>query len=172
MRGQCGGALQLGALGRDQTDGGTEGAPLGGGGGAGLRPDAHHDAPEVESAEPLPSAEVRPPPEEDEELSEELLEADESLDEDELSEDELPAELSVPASLLSLPPLLSPLLALELVPWVAEVSASACMVPMRAKTPAVAASVTAAATAAVRRAPLRTSAAAPRSLVVMTVPLP
>jgi hypothetical protein len=167
MRGQCGGALQLGALGRDQTDGGTEGAPLGGGGGAGLRPDAHHDAPEVESAEPLPSAEVRPPPEEDEELSEELLEADESLD-----EDELPAELSVPASLLSLPPLLSPLLALELVPLVAEVSASACMVPMRAKTPAVAASVTAAATAAVRRAPLRTSAAAPRSLVVMTVPLP
>ncbi|MCD9876804.1 hypothetical protein [Streptomyces guryensis] len=50
---------------------------------------------------------------------------------------------------------LSLLPAPALVPLLAEVSASAYMVPMRARTPAVA-----------------ESAAAPRSLLVMTVPLP
>jgi hypothetical protein len=49
----------------------------------------------------------------------------------------------------------------------AAVSASACMVPIRANIPAAAASVTAAATAAVRRVPLRTAAAAPHSLPVI-----
>ncbi|WP_406453883.1 hypothetical protein OH768_15060 [Streptomyces sp. NBC_01622] len=53
----------------------------------------------------------------------------------------------------------------------AVVSASDCNVPTRANTPAVAASVTAAVAAAMRRLPLRTAAAAPRSLTVMTVPL-
>ncbi|MFD4879351.1 hypothetical protein ACFWOB_39175 [Streptomyces sp. NPDC058420] len=50
-------------------------------------------------------------------------------------------------------------------------SASDCTVPTRANTPAAAASVTAAVTAAMRRLPLRTAVAAPRSLTVMTVPL-
>jgi hypothetical protein len=49
----------------------------------------------------------------------------------------------------------------------AAVSASTCMVPIRANIPAAAASVTAAATAAVRRVPLRTAAAAPHSLPVI-----
>ncbi|MFJ8059732.1 hypothetical protein [Streptomyces sp. NPDC096142] len=55
----------------------------------------------------------------------------------------------------------------------AAVSASASdrTVPTRANTPAAAASVTAAVTAAMRRLPLRTAVAAPRSLTVMTVPL-
>ncbi|MGW0844114.1 hypothetical protein ACWD26_29050 [Streptomyces sp. NPDC002787] len=56
----------------------------------------------------------------------------------------------------------------------AVVSASACIVPISANMPAAAASVTAAAVAAVRRAPLRIPATAPRSLlslVSMTVPL-
>ncbi|MGW3311801.1 hypothetical protein ACWDG9_35055 [Streptomyces sp. NPDC001073] len=50
-------------------------------------------------------------------------------------------------------------------------SASDCTVPTRAKTPAAAASVIAAVAAAMRRFPLRTAVAAPRSLTVMTVPL-
>ena len=50
-------------------------------------------------------------------------------------------------------------------------SASDCIVPTRAKTPAAAASVIAAVAAAMRRFPLRTAVAAPRSLTVMTVPL-
>ncbi|MEV6546603.1 hypothetical protein [Streptomyces sp. NPDC051665] len=49
-------------------------------------------------------------------------------------------------------------------------SASDCIVPTRANTPA-AASVIAAVAAAMRRFPLRTAVAAPRSLTVMTVPL-
>ncbi|MEV7340009.1 hypothetical protein [Streptomyces sp. NPDC093544] len=49
----------------------------------------------------------------------------------------------------------------------AAVLASACIVPIRANIPAAAASVTAAATAAVRRVPLRTAAAAPHSLPVI-----
>ncbi|MDX3750051.1 hypothetical protein [Streptomyces sp. AK08-02] len=55
----------------------------------------------------------------------------------------------------------------------AVVAASDSIVPTRANTPAAAASETAAATAAVRRIPLRTAAAAPRSrsLTVMAVPL-
>ncbi|MFJ6899061.1 hypothetical protein [Streptomyces hokutonensis] len=50
-------------------------------------------------------------------------------------------------------------------------SVSDCNVPTRANTPAAAASVTAAVAAAMRRLPLRTAVAAPRSLAVMTVPL-
>ncbi|WP_262059195.1 hypothetical protein [Streptomyces sp. STR69] len=50
-------------------------------------------------------------------------------------------------------------------------SVSDCIVPTRANTPAAAASVTAAVAAAMRRLPLRTAVAAPRSLTVMTVPL-
>ncbi|MGQ4434692.1 MULTISPECIES: hypothetical protein [unclassified Streptomyces] len=50
-------------------------------------------------------------------------------------------------------------------------SASDCTVPTRAKTPAAAVSVIAAVAAAMRRFPLRTAVAAPRSLTVMTVPL-
>ena len=50
-------------------------------------------------------------------------------------------------------------------------SVSDCNVPTRANTPAAAASVTAAVAAAMRRLPLRTAVAAPRSLTVMTVPL-
>ncbi|MBT2676394.1 hypothetical protein J7E95_37550 [Streptomyces sp. ISL-14] len=67
--------------------------------------------------------------------------------------------------LLELLELLDPALPL------AVVSASVCMVPIRAKTPAVAASVIATAVAAVRCAPPRTAAAAPLSLVRKTVPL-
>ncbi|MBK3568941.1 MULTISPECIES: hypothetical protein [unclassified Streptomyces] len=54
---------------------------------------------------------------------------------------------------------------------VVSASASDCNVPTRANTPAAAASVTAAVAAAMRRLPLRTAVAAPRSLTVMTVPL-
>ncbi|WP_427919666.1 hypothetical protein [Streptomyces sp. cg40] len=54
---------------------------------------------------------------------------------------------------------------------VVSASVSDCNVPTRANTPAAAASVTAAVAAAMRRLPLRTAAAAPRSLTVMTVPL-
>ncbi|MFE7645067.1 hypothetical protein [Streptomyces phaeoluteigriseus] len=53
-----------------------------------------------------------------------------------------------------------------LVPLLPEVPASACIAPIRPNTPAAPAGVT----AAVRRAHLRT-AAAPRALLVMTVPL-
>ena len=54
---------------------------------------------------------------------------------------------------------------------VVSASASDCIVPTRANTPAAAASVIAAVAAAMRRLPLRTAVAAPRSLTVMTVPL-
>jgi hypothetical protein len=47
---------------------------------------------------------------------------------------------------------------------------SVCIVPISANVPATAASVTAVAVAAVRRAPLRTAATAPRSLFVIAVP--
>ncbi|MET7488114.1 hypothetical protein [Streptomyces sp. NPDC005538] len=54
---------------------------------------------------------------------------------------------------------------------VVSASVDVCIVPTRANTPAAAASVTAAVAAAMRRLPLRTAAAAPRSLTVMVVPL-
>ncbi|MET7569979.1 hypothetical protein ABZT04_15960 [Streptomyces sp. NPDC005492] len=54
---------------------------------------------------------------------------------------------------------------------VVSASVDVCIVPTRANTPAAAASVTAAVAAAIRRLPLRTAAAAPRSLTVMVVPL-
>ncbi|MEU6356615.1 hypothetical protein ABZ896_46150 [Streptomyces sp. NPDC047072] len=124
----------------------------------------------MESVEP-PEEEVRPL-----ELSsdddEEELELAESSEEEllelsvlvELSEEE-PLEL-VEVSVDEL------LLVLELVPLLAVVSASACIVPISANIPAAAASVTAAAAAAVRRVPLRTSAAAPLSVpLAMAVPL-
>ncbi|RPE40193.1 hypothetical protein EDD90_3229 [Streptomyces sp. Ag109_O5-1] len=130
----------------------------------------------MESEEPLP--EVSPSEEdcrsdEDDEDDDEL---DESVDLDD--EDDEVEELSV----LELE-LLPELLALDVVPLpLAAVSASDCTVPTRANTPAAAASVTAAARAAVRRVPRRTAAAAPFSpcrslgclrctLSVMTDPL-
>jgi hypothetical protein len=107
----------------------------------------------VASVEPLP----------------EVRSEEESLDE----EDELSvADVSVPLSVLD-PVLVSELVDVEDdVLLLAVASVSACIVPTRAKTPAAAASVTAAARDAVRRVPLRTAAAAPRSLLLMTVPLP
>ncbi|MEU5309942.1 hypothetical protein [Streptomyces sp. NPDC021562] len=105
------------------------------------------------SAEPLPELS---PPEEDwrSEEEEEDDEVDE-VDEDEAEDDE-DDELPVPAPESEL---------LDVVPVVlfAVVAASDCTVPTRANTPAAAASVTAADRAAVRRAPRRTTAAAPRS---------
>lgn len=108
------------------------------------------------------------PPEEDVRLSDEdcgeesvpvlSVVLDDVLSEAELSE-ESEAELSVDVELLVCAPLL------------AVVSASARIVPISANTAAQAASVIAAVAAAVRRAPLRTAAAAPRSLVRKTVPL-
>ncbi|MEU1179669.1 hypothetical protein ABZ464_18800 [Streptomyces sp. NPDC005820] len=112
---------------------------------------------ELESSELDESVEL-----ESSELDESVeLESSELL---ELPEEEL-SELPLDVSEL--------LLELELVPLLAVVVASACIVPIRANTPAAPASVIAAANAAVRRAPLRTAAAAPRSssLVAMTVPL-
>ncbi|MFF3330109.1 hypothetical protein ACFYWX_11195 [Streptomyces sp. NPDC002888] len=97
------------------------------------------------------------------EVSEPVESSEEELPE--LSDDEVSDEDCVP-------PLLPLLLVLELVPLLAVVPASACIVPTRANTPAAAASVIAAATAAVRCAPLRTAAAAPCSLGLMTVPPP
>ncbi|MFG2958779.1 hypothetical protein ACGF5O_34330 [Streptomyces sp. NPDC048291] len=126
--------------------------------------------------DPLP--EVRPSEEdwrsEEDELEEleELDEPDEPVDFEE--EDE---ELSVSEDELELLP---ELLELDVVPLplLAVVSASDCIVPTRANTPAAAASVTAAARAAVRRVPRRTAATAPLSpdfspctLSVMTDPL-
>jgi hypothetical protein len=125
----------------------------------------------VESAEPLPEEDVRPP--EDAWRSED---DEEDVDEDELSEDELLVELSEDDAEEDEEEAEGegdadededdePVLVL------AVVSASDCIVPTRANTPAAAASVTAAVAAAMRRLPLRTAAAAPRSLTVMTVPL-
>ncbi|MFC3575248.1 hypothetical protein ACFOZ0_18595 [Streptomyces yaanensis] len=112
----------------------------------------------MESAEPLPE-DVRPSDddwrlcEEEDDESVESVESVELLDEDEELLDDDEEVGSVP--LLLLPELVEPVLPL------ADVSASACIVPTRANTPAAAASVTAAAVAAVRRAPLRTAATAP-----------
>jgi hypothetical protein len=132
----------------------------------------------VESVDP-PEEEVRPLsepvelPEEDESSEEdELPEEDELSEPVESSEDELLDEESSDGVLLDEVSVLLLVLALVPLPLAVEL-ASACMVPIRANTPAAPASVTAAAKAAVRRAPLRTAAAAPRSssLVAMTVPL-
>ncbi|MFK0112625.1 hypothetical protein [Streptomyces sp. NPDC091217] len=132
--------------------------------------------------EPLP--EVSPPEEDcrseedDDEDDEDDDELDESVD---LDDDEVEVEVEE-LSVLE-PELLPELLALDVVPLLlAVVSASDCIVPTRANTPAAAASVTAAARAAVRRVPRRTAAAAPFSpcrspgclrctLSVMTDPL-
>ncbi|MFJ3797749.1 hypothetical protein ACIPSJ_15810 [Streptomyces sp. NPDC090088] len=117
--------------------------------------------------EPLP--EVRPS-EEDWRSEDEEDEDDEDDEEDDEVEDEVDVE---ELSLLE-PELLSAVLLLVVVPLplLAVVSASDCIVPTRANTPADAASTTAAARAAVRLVPLRTAAAAPRcSLSVMTDPL-
>lgn len=123
----------------------------------------------MESVEP-PLEEVRPlePLELELELSE-LLD-DESLEElVELSV--VLEELSVVDDELSLPEVES-LVLLDVVE-LAVVCASDCIVPTRAKTPAAAARVRAAAKAVVRRAPLRTAATAPlsSSLLGMTAPL-
>ncbi|MEV7982700.1 hypothetical protein [Streptomyces sp. NPDC086519] len=71
-------------------------------------------------------------------------------------------ELSVPELELEPEPVLP--LVLDVVPLLLDVAwASDCMVPTRANTPAVAASTTVAARAAVRRVPRRTAATAPLS---------
>ncbi|MGW3450024.1 hypothetical protein [Streptomyces sp. NPDC001076] len=129
----------------------------------------------MESAEPLP--EVSPSEEdwrseEDEEEDEDDEDDEESVDleveDEELSVFEVESELFPELLELDVVPL----------PLLAVVSASDCIVPTRANTPAAAASVTAAARAAVRRVPRRTAAAAPLSpdfspctLSVMTDPL-
>lgn len=114
----------------------------------------------MESAEP-PEEDVRPS---DEDCAEESVPVLSVLLDDVLSEVELPEDSDA-----ELPEVVELLVC---VPLLAVVSASACIVPIRANTPAAAASVIAAVAAAVRRAPLRTAAAAPRSLVRKTVPLP
>ncbi|MGW3291853.1 hypothetical protein ACWDR3_45260 [Streptomyces sp. NPDC001002] len=113
----------------------------------------------MESVEP-PLEEVRPP----------LEDALSDEDDDELSVDEPPLDelLDVDESVVLLLLLLS--LLVDVVVEDALVFVS--IVPMSANIPAAAAKVTAAAVAAVRRAPLRTAAAAPRSLLFMAVPLP
>ncbi|WP_328506033.1 hypothetical protein [Streptomyces sp. NBC_00391] len=111
--------------------------------------------------------------ESEEDSAEESLELSEDEEESDDASDDASVLLPVPLS-LSLPELVSSFVLddVELVPpALAVVSASACIVPISANMPAAAASVTAAAVAAVRRAPLRIPATAPRSLVVMTVPL-
>ncbi|UXX95661.1 hypothetical protein N7U49_34275 [Streptomyces sp. AD2-2] len=111
----------------------------------------------MESVEP-PEDDVTPDEDEDvedeEDVEVELSDVDEVLEEADGEGIEDDDELLVPVLL-------------------AAVSASAtdCTVPTRAKTPAAAASVIAAVAAAMRRFPLRTAVAAPRSLTVMTVPL-
>ncbi|MFK0285304.1 hypothetical protein ACIQVL_33220 [Streptomyces sp. NPDC090499] len=135
----------------------------------------------MESAELDPLPEVRPSEEdwrsEDDEDDEDEDDEDDEDDELELEEPDELEELSVSDVELELLP---ELLELDVVPLplLAVVSASDCIVPTRANTPAAAASVTAAARAAVRRVPRRTAAAAPRSpdfspctLSVMTDPL-
>jgi hypothetical protein len=116
----------------------------------------------VESVEP-PEDDVTPDEDEDDDVEDE---------EDEDDEDDEDVELSVVDEVLEeadgegddelvVPVLLA----------VVSASASDCIVPTRANTPAAAASVIAAVAAAMRRFPLRTAVAAPRSLTVMTVPL-
>ncbi|MEU9341726.1 hypothetical protein AB0D74_10960 [Streptomyces sp. NPDC048278] len=139
----------------------------------------------MESAELDPLPEVRPSEEDwrseddeddDDDDDDEVDEVDE-VDESELEELGELDELSVSEVESEVVP---ELLVLDVVvlPLLAVVSASACIVPTRANTPAAAASVTAAARAAVRRVPRRTAATAPLSpdfspctLSVMTDPL-
>lgn len=117
---------------------------------------------------PLP--EVSPSEEDRRSEDDELEELDESVDWEDEEVSVLEAESELFPELLELDVVPVPLLA--------AVSASDCMVPTRANTPAAAASVTAAARAAVRRVPRRTAATAPLSrdfspctLSVMTDPL-
>jgi hypothetical protein len=114
----------------------------------------------VESVEP-PEDDVTP--DEDEDVEDEEDEDDEDDEEVELSVvDEVLEEADGEGDdELVVPVLLA----------VVSASASDCIVPTRANTPAAAASVIAAVAAAMRRLPLRTAVAAPRSLTVMTVPL-
>ena len=117
----------------------------------------------MESVEPpeddvTPDEDVDVEDEEDEEdeddVEVELSDVDEVLEEADGEGVEVDDELLVPVLLAAV-----------------SASASDCIVPTRAKTPAAAASVIAAVAAAMRRFPLRTAVAAPRSLTVMTVPL-
>ncbi|MFJ2163320.1 hypothetical protein [Streptomyces sp. NPDC087856] len=115
----------------------------------------------MESVEP-PEDDVTPDEDEDvdedvedeEDVEVELSDVDEVLEEADGEGVEDDDELLVPVLLAAV-----------------SASASDCTVPTRAKTPAAAASVIAAVAAAMRRFPLRTAVAAPRSLTVMTVPL-
>ncbi|MER7641766.1 hypothetical protein [Streptomyces sp. NPDC126522] len=115
----------------------------------------------MESVEP-PEDDVTPDEDEDvdedvedeEDVEVELSDVDEVLEEADGEGVEDDNELLVPVLLAAV-----------------SASASDCTVPTRAKTPAAAASVIAAVAAAMRRFPLRTAVAAPRSLTVMTVPL-
>ncbi|WP_329552661.1 hypothetical protein [Streptomyces sp. NBC_00696] len=111
----------------------------------------------MESVEP-PEDDVTPDEdvevEDEEDVEVELSDVDEVLEEADGEGVEDDDELLVPVLLAAV-----------------SASASDCTVPTRAKTPAAAASVTAAVAAAMRRFPLRTAVAAPRSLTVMTVPL-
>jgi hypothetical protein len=116
----------------------------------------------VESVE-LPEDDVTPDEDDWRSDEDEVDEEDEEEVEDELSDvDELEEEADGDGDdELVVPVLLA----------VVSASAADCIVPTRANTPAAAASVTAAVAAAMRRLPLRTAAAAPRSLTVMAVPL-
>ena len=111
----------------------------------------------MESVEP-PEDDVTPDEDEDvedeEDVEVELSDVDEVLEEADGEGVEDDDELLVPVLLAAV-----------------SASASDCTVPTRAKTPAAAANVIAAVAAAMRRFPLRTAVAAPRSLTVMTVPL-
>ncbi|MFJ4633101.1 hypothetical protein [Streptomyces sp. NPDC088847] len=115
----------------------------------------------MESVEP-PEDDVTPDEDEDEDVDVEgeedveveLSDVDEVLEEADGEGVEDDDELLVPVLLAAV-----------------SASASDCTVPTRAKTPAAAASVIAAVAAAMRRFPLRTAVAAPRSSTVMTVPL-
>ncbi|GAA0358559.1 hypothetical protein GCM10009540_93650 [Streptomyces turgidiscabies] len=160
--------VQQGRVGGDEPDAGAEGPPVGDGRGA--DGGGHHDAPEVESAEP--EEDVRSSEEDWRPLDVESEESVESEDvEDELSDVDDVDDVSVVVSVLVSVLLLE--LDVESEVELALALASDSIVPTRANTPAAAASETAAATAAVRRIPLRTAAAAPRtrSLTVMAVPL-
>ncbi|MGR3869374.1 hypothetical protein ACUXZZ_12355 [Streptomyces graminifolii] len=111
----------------------------------------------MESVEP-PEDDVTPDEdvdvEDEEDVEVELSDVDEVLEEADGEGVEDDDELLVPVLLAAV-----------------SASASDRTVPTKAKTPAAAASVTAAVTAAMRRLPLRTAVAAPRSLTVMAVPL-
>ncbi|MFJ2605903.1 hypothetical protein ACIO13_13130 [Streptomyces sp. NPDC087425] len=111
----------------------------------------------MESLEPPEPLEDEVRPDDEEEDDEELSVVDCELSSDDVELSVVVDELSVDFTLL---------LVVVDDAWV-----SVCIVPMRANIPAAAARVIAAAVAAVRRAPLRTAAAAPRSLLVIAVPL-